>query len=189
MRECVLFRDGHKCPGRKNCKNPILNVHHIETRKIGEGAPNSPAALCEDCRSGYRDAAFMGIGMPLSWASGCRFHGHRDAAFMGIGMPLSWASGCRFRHHAGKLKLNLKKGRSFKDAAFMGMRWAFCNRLREECTCRRGMRTHSESHKNQKRLGKGPRNRCEAHWRKSTGCPFRSKLYAESCREAQPPAP
>jgi hypothetical protein len=35
----------------------------------------------------------MGIGMPLSWASGCRFHGHRDAAFMGIRVPLS--ASCR----------------------------------------------------------------------------------------------
>ncbi|MDR1541645.1 MAG: HNH endonuclease, partial [Clostridiales bacterium] len=58
--EYVLFRDGHACHGRKNCKNPILNVHHIESRRIGGGAPNNPAALCEDCRSGRRCAAFMG---------------------------------------------------------------------------------------------------------------------------------
>ncbi|MDR1536485.1 MAG: hypothetical protein LBU32_00520 [Clostridiales bacterium] len=58
--EYVLFRDGHMCHGRKNCKNHILNVHRIESRKIGGDAPNNPAALCEDCRSGCRGAAFMG---------------------------------------------------------------------------------------------------------------------------------
>ncbi|MDR1538820.1 MAG: HNH endonuclease, partial [Clostridiales bacterium] len=32
------------------------------------------------------------------------------------------------------MKLNIKRGQSFRDAAFMGiMRWAFCNRLKEEC--------------------------------------------------------
>jgi hypothetical protein len=51
---------------------------------------------------------------------------------MGIGMPLS-ASGRRKRRHAGKLNLNLKRRRSFRDAAFMGiMRWVFYSRLNEE---------------------------------------------------------
>jgi N6-L-threonylcarbamoyladenine synthase len=72
--EYVLLRDGRACHGRKGCKNPILNVHRIEGRKMGGGAPNNPAALCGDCHSGCRGAAFMGI-----------------------------------------------------------MRWAFCNRLKEEC--------------------------------------------------------
>lgn len=36
------------------------------------------------------------------------------------------------KYHNGKLKLNLKRGQSFKDAAFMGiMRWAFYNKLKE----------------------------------------------------------
>ncbi|MDR1542085.1 MAG: HNH endonuclease [Clostridiales bacterium] len=48
------------CHGRKGCKNPILNVHHIETRKIGGDAPNNLITLCEDCHNGYRGAAFMG---------------------------------------------------------------------------------------------------------------------------------
>jgi hypothetical protein len=66
VRESVLFRDGHVCQGRKNCKNPILNVHHIETRRVGCDAPNNLTALCTDCHSDYRDAAFIGIGAPLS---------------------------------------------------------------------------------------------------------------------------
>ncbi|MDR1542092.1 MAG: hypothetical protein LBU32_29770 [Clostridiales bacterium] len=55
-----MFIDGHACHGGKGCKNPILNVHRIESQKTGDDAPNNPAALCEDCRSGCRGAAFMG---------------------------------------------------------------------------------------------------------------------------------
>jgi N6-L-threonylcarbamoyladenine synthase len=35
-REYVLFRDNHKCHGKKDCRNKILNVHHIESRKRTE---------------------------------------------------------------------------------------------------------------------------------------------------------
>jgi N6-L-threonylcarbamoyladenine synthase len=86
-REYVLFRDGHRCKGKKGCKNKILNVHHIESRKTGGDNPDNLITLCEDCHNNY---------------------------------------------HSGKLKLNLKRGQSFRDAAFMGiMRWAFYNRLRK----------------------------------------------------------
>ncbi|WP_287195433.1 HNH endonuclease [Syntrophothermus sp.] len=38
---------------------------------------------------------------------------------------------CHKDYHAGKLKLNLKRGQSFRDAAFIGiMRWAVYNRLK-----------------------------------------------------------
>jgi len=87
VREYVLWRDGYKCQGKKGCKNKILNVHHIESRKTGGNSPSNLITLCESC--------------------------HKD-------------------YHAGKLKLNLKRGQSFKDAAFMGiMRWTFYNRLKE----------------------------------------------------------
>lgn len=87
VREYVLFRDGHKCHGKGGCKNKILNVHHIESRKTGCDAPNNLITLCEDCHDSY---------------------------------------------HKGNLKLSLKRGQSFKDAAFMGiMRWVFYNRLKE----------------------------------------------------------
>ncbi|MDR1539723.1 MAG: hypothetical protein LBU32_17330 [Clostridiales bacterium] len=45
--------------------------------EIGGDAPNNLIALCKTCHSDYRDAAFMGIGMPKA-ASGCRKR-HRDA--------------------------------------------------------------------------------------------------------------
>jgi len=87
VREYILFRDNHKCQGKKNCSTKILNVHHIESRKIGGDAPNNLITLCEDCHEAY---------------------------------------------HNGKLRLTLKRGKSFKDAVFMGiMRWAFYNRLKE----------------------------------------------------------
>ncbi len=87
IREYVLFRDGHKCKGKKGCKNNILNVHHIESRKTGGDSPSNLITLCEDC--------------------------HKD-------------------YHSGKLKLNLKRVQSFRDASFMGiMRWSFYNKLKE----------------------------------------------------------
>ncbi len=87
VREYVLFRDGHKCQGKKGCDNKILNVHHIETRKVGGNSPNNLIALCEQC--------------------------HKD-------------------YHESKLELKLKRGRSFRDATFMGiMRWALYNELKE----------------------------------------------------------
>lgn len=87
VREYVLWRDGHKCQGRKGCKNKILNVHHIESRKIGGDAPNNLITLCKDCHDAY---------------------------------------------HAGKLKLNLKRGQSYRDATFMGiMRWSVYNRFKD----------------------------------------------------------
>ena len=49
-REYVLCRDNHEC---QHChgksKDPILNVHHIESRKTGGDAPNNLITLCETC--------------------------------------------------------------------------------------------------------------------------------------------
>ena len=76
-REYVLWRDGHIC---QHChgksKDPVLNVHHIESRKTGGDAPGNLITLCETCHKAYhrgkielnvkrgqslRDAAVMGI--------------------------------------------------------------------------------------------------------------------------------
>ena len=80
VREYVLSRDGHKCHGKGGCKNKILNVHHIESRKTGGDAPDNLITLCEECHKAYhrgklkltfkrrqplKDAAFMGI---MRWA-------------------------------------------------------------------------------------------------------------------------
>ncbi len=82
VREYVLFRDKHTC---QHCngksRDPILNVHHIESRKTGGNSPDNLITLCETCHrkyhagelklkvkrsSSFRDAAFMGI---MRWAS------------------------------------------------------------------------------------------------------------------------
>lgn len=88
VREYVLFRDGHKCKHcRGKSKDPILEVHHIESRKTGGDAPNNLVTLCSTCHS---------------------------------------------KHHKGEIVLNVKRGASFRDAAFMGiMRWAFYEKLKE----------------------------------------------------------
>lgn len=40
---------------------------------------------------------------------------------------------CHHKYHEGEIKLNLKRGRSFRDATFMGvMRWAFYDVLKEK---------------------------------------------------------
>ncbi len=81
VREYVLFRDKHTC---QHCngksRDPILNVHHIESRKTGGNSPDNLITLCETCHkryhegeirlkvkrsSSFRDAAFMGI---MRWA-------------------------------------------------------------------------------------------------------------------------
>ena len=77
VREYVLERDGHKCQHCKGkSKDPILNVHHIESRKTGGDSPSNLITLCETCHKAYhrgdielkakrgkslRDAAVMGI--------------------------------------------------------------------------------------------------------------------------------
>lgn len=76
VRAYVLHRDGYKCHGKSGCKNKILQVHHIESRKTGGNAPNNLISLCKECHTAY---------------------------------------------HNGNLKLNLIRGRSFKDAAFIGI--------------------------------------------------------------------
>jgi hypothetical protein len=78
VREFVLFRDAHRCRWcHGKSKDPILNVHHIESRKTGGGSPENLITLCETCHNlihrthqeqkleresrSFRDATHMGI--------------------------------------------------------------------------------------------------------------------------------
>ena len=77
VREYVLWRDGHVC---QHChgksKDPVLNVHHLESQKTGGDAPSNLITLCETCHKAYHRGKFelkIKRGKPL-----------RDAAFMGI---------------------------------------------------------------------------------------------------------
>ena len=91
VREYILFRDGHTCQCCKGkSKDKVLNVHHIESRKVGGDAPNNLITLCETCHK---------------------------------------------RYHNGEIALpkRIKRGMSFRDAAFMGiMRWSFYNQLKQQ---------------------------------------------------------
>ena len=79
VREYVLFRDGHVCQCcNGKSKDKILNVHHIESRKIGGDAPNNLITLCETCHRGFHEGV---VKLPSKIKRGMSF---RDAAFMGI---------------------------------------------------------------------------------------------------------
>jgi len=80
VREYVLWRDNHRCRGREDCKNKILNVHHIESRKTGGDTPDNLITLCKDCHADYH-AGRLALGLR-------RGNPFRDVAFMGI---MRWA--------------------------------------------------------------------------------------------------
>ena len=83
VREYVLFRDGHVCQCCKGkSKDPVLNVHHIESRKTGGDAPNNLITLCETCHKAFHKGE---IELPSKIKRGMKFN---DAAFMGI---MRWA--------------------------------------------------------------------------------------------------
>lgn len=77
VREYVLHRDNHTCQHCKGKnKDNILNVHHLESRKIGGDSPNNLITLCETCHKLYHKGE-----IELKQKRGISF---RDAAFMGI---------------------------------------------------------------------------------------------------------
>lgn len=79
VREYVLFRDNHTCQCCKGkSKDKILNVHHIESRKIGGNSPDNLITLCETCHKGYHNGT---VKLPKTIKRGVSF---RDATFMGI---------------------------------------------------------------------------------------------------------
>lgn len=83
VREYVLFRDSHQCRCCKGkSKDPILNVHHIESRKTGGNAPNNLITLCETCHKRYHRGE---ITLPNDIKRGNKCN---DAAFMGT---MRWA--------------------------------------------------------------------------------------------------
>ena len=79
VREYVLYRDRHTCQccgGRS--KDPVLNVHHIKSRKTGGNAPNNLITLCETCHKGYHAGT---IKLPENIRRGMKFD---DATLMNI---------------------------------------------------------------------------------------------------------
>lgn len=81
VREYVLARDGHRCVHCKGkSKDPILNVHHLESRKTGGNSPSNLITLCETCHKAYHRGEF-----DLKIKRGSSL---RDAAVMNI---MRWA--------------------------------------------------------------------------------------------------
>ena len=79
VREYVLFRDGHTCRCcRGKSGDPVLEVHHIQSRKTGGDSPDNLVTLCRTCHKGYHGGT---VKLPDSIKRGNRYN---DAAFMGI---------------------------------------------------------------------------------------------------------
>ncbi len=99
VREYVIFRDNHECQCcHGKSKDNILNVHHIESRKIGGNAPSNLITLCETCHKKYhrgelnliikreksfRDAAFMNI---MRWT----FYNRLRERYPSVGMTYGY---------------------------------------------------------------------------------------------------
>lgn len=95
VREYVLARDGHKCVHCKGkSKDPILNVHHLESRKTGGNSPSNLVTLCETCHKAYHRGEF-----DLKIKRGSSF---RDAAVMNI---MRWAVYERAKEEFGNVHL------------------------------------------------------------------------------------
>lgn len=76
-REYVLWRDNHTCQHCKGkSKDPVLEVHHIESRKTGGNSPDNLVTLCRTCHEKHHRK-----GMPLHIERGKSM---RDGAFIGI---------------------------------------------------------------------------------------------------------
>lgn len=97
VREYVLFRDHHTCQCcRGKSKDPVLNVHHIQSRMTGGDAPNNLVTLCETCHTGYHKRKVI---LPDTIHRGNRYS---DAAFMGI---MRWALYGRLKELYPKVKM------------------------------------------------------------------------------------
>lgn len=95
IREYVLARDGHKCVHCKGkSKDPILNVHHLESRKTGGNSPNNLVTLCDTCHKAYHRGEF-----DLKIKRGSSL---RDAAVMNI---MRWAVYERAKKEFGNVHL------------------------------------------------------------------------------------
>ena len=79
VREYILFRDNHVCRlCNGKMKDPILNVHHIESRKTGGNSPNNLITLCKTCHDRLHNGE---IKMPITMNRG---KSYRDAIGMNI---------------------------------------------------------------------------------------------------------
>lgn len=77
-REYVLARDGHTCQCcHGKSKDPILCIHHIESRQTGGNSPDNLVTLCKTCHNAYHKGTIK-LNLKRNFAS------LRDAAMMSI---------------------------------------------------------------------------------------------------------
>ena len=105
VREYVLFRDDHEC---QHChgksKDPVLNVHHLESRKTGGNAPGNLITLCESCHKEYHS---LSPEEHKKWKLPKRTEPYRDAAFMGI---MRWSLFEQLKEKYGEENVSLTYG-------------------------------------------------------------------------------
>jgi len=66
VREYVLWRDSHRCQHcRGKSKDPVLQVHHLESRKTGGDRPGNLLTLCKACHERYHADAYA-LSKPLT---------------------------------------------------------------------------------------------------------------------------
>lgn len=120
----------------------IVEVASFDIQKI-----NNPTISGKDYQRGEQ-LDFWNVREYVLFRDGHRCHGkigcknidltvhHIESRKTGGNAPnnlITLCKSCHKDYHSGKLKLNLKRGHSFKDAAFMGiMRWSFYNKLKEK---------------------------------------------------------
>lgn len=77
VREYVLWRDNHTC---QHCKgksgDPVLRIHHIESRQTGGNSPGNLITLCNTCHNNYHSGK---IELNIK-----RQNSYRDAFFMNV---------------------------------------------------------------------------------------------------------
>ncbi|WP_241679550.1 HNH endonuclease, partial [Parasutterella excrementihominis] len=150
IREYVLCRDGHVCQhcyGRS--KDPVLNVHHLESRRTGGDSPGNLVTLCETCHKALHRGEIT-----LKAKRGQSF---RAEAFMGI---MRWEVQNRLKASHPELEVNntygyrTKHARIANDIAKSHCADAFCiagnlgaERLGEFFFQKQTRRNNRQSHK------------------------------------------
>jgi RRXRR protein/IstB-like ATP binding protein/HNH endonuclease len=142
VREYVLFRDKHCCQWcRGKSTDPILNVHHIESRKTGGDSPDNLITLCEMCHDlihrthqehkiarksrTLRDATQMGI---IRW----RIYEQSKALFQNVHLTYGYITKhTRISHHLEKSHLIDARCISTHPCAISDGTWDMINKLQQ----------------------------------------------------------
>lgn len=175
VREYVLFRDGHKCSHCKGkSKDPVLNVHHLESRKTGGDSPSNLITLCESCHKAFhkgeielkkkrgkslRDAAVMGI---MKW----KLYEELKSRYDNVSMTFGYIT----KHN--RIKYGIEKNHT--SDAFVISRNFNAKRIEYQYLKRLVRRHNRQIHKmkilkgGKKKIGKFQYQGFQ--WRKSKGC-------------------